>query len=376
MKLRTLVTKLESFAPTKHAESWDNVGLLLESSSSPAVKKVLTTIDLTEPVLIEAKSKQCSMILSYHPPIFSSFKRLTQDNAKSRIIINCVVSGISIYSPHTAWDARNNGVNDWIVNCLSFKRKVPITPAQIDGAPSTTCGMGRIVTLKSPLSLTKACETFKQHLGVSTLRLGHADPLQWVKRHKDSGQDYDVIRTVAVCAGSGGSLLKGVDADLYVTGEMSHHEVLAVIAEGRNVLLSEHTHTERGYLKYVVEELTKHVAEDVEFIVSESDMVVRPESPVEYHHEIIDEEWFKEYEWMNEEDTFEEAYLENLYLEELKRIARDIDAELDGGDILCGGVQDLYITDDYNKDICDMSELITCSTLNPNAAEFVPNTCR
>ena len=46
-------------------------------------------------------------------------------------------------------------------------------------------------------------------------------------------------------------------------------------------------------------------------------MVVRPESPVEYH-ENIDEEWFKEYEWMNEEDTFEEAYLENLYLEEVR----------------------------------------------------------
>ena len=271
MKLRSLVAKFDTFAPLKNAESWDNVGLLLESSSSPAIKKVLTTIDLTEPVLEEAKSKQCSMILSYHPPIFHSFKRLTQDDAKSRIVINCIVSGISIYSPHTAWDSRDNGVNDWIVNCLSYKKKVPITPVLVNGSPSNTSGMGRIVTLKAPLSLTKACEIFKQHLGVSTLRLGHADPLQWVKRHKDSGQDYDVIRTVAVCAGSGGSLLKGVDADLYVTGEMSHHEVLAVVAEGRNVLLSEHTHTERGYLKSVVEELTKHIADDVEFIVSESD---------------------------------------------------------------------------------------------------------
>jgi putative NIF3 family GTP cyclohydrolase 1 type 2 len=37
---------------------------------------------------------------------------------------------------------------------------------------------------------------------------------------------------VAICAGSGGSLLLGVDADVYFTGEMSHvrlpddHEVL------------------------------------------------------------------------------------------------------------------------------------------------------
>jgi hypothetical protein len=61
---------------------------------------------------------------------------------------------------------------------------------------------------------------------------------------------------VAICAGSGGSLLLGVDADVYFTGEMSHvglfndhevlgsnlfiyaqHEVLAAVASGRNVIL-------------------------------------------------------------------------------------------------------------------------------------------
>ena len=46
-------------------------------------------------------------------------------------------------------------------------------------------------------------------------------------------------------------------------------------------------------------------------------MVVRPDSPIEYP-ETIDEEWFKEYEWMNDEETFEAAYLEDLYLEEVR----------------------------------------------------------
>lgn len=30
------------------------------------------------------------------------------------------------------------------------------------------------------------------------------------------------VRTVAICAGSGGSVLDGVDADVYFTGEMAH----------------------------------------------------------------------------------------------------------------------------------------------------------
>lgn len=32
----------------------------------------------------------------------------------------------------------------------------------------------------------------------------------------------DEIKTVAICAGSGSGVLKGVDADLYLTGEMGH----------------------------------------------------------------------------------------------------------------------------------------------------------
>jgi putative NIF3 family GTP cyclohydrolase 1 type 2 len=35
-----------------------------------------------------------------------------------------------------------------------------------------------------------------------------------------------LVGSVAVCAGSGASVLAGVAADLFVTGEMSHHEVL------------------------------------------------------------------------------------------------------------------------------------------------------
>lgn len=43
------------------------------------------------------------------------------------------------------------------------------------------------------------------------------------------------IQTIAICAGSGGSILGGVKADLYLTGEMSHHEILAANAAGTHV---------------------------------------------------------------------------------------------------------------------------------------------
>lgn len=266
MRVRELVRRLELFAPLNLAESWDNVGLLLEPSCDTEVNRILTTIDLTEQVLEEALAKKCDFILSYHPPLFNSFKRLLQKNAKDRIVMKCVSNNITIYSPHTCWDSVHHGVNDWIISCFDCSSKIAITPSQY----LDTAGMGRLATLSSPQPLSTICDIVKRHLGISHLRVAHADPVCW-KRRCGLDSACGTIRTIGVCAGSGGSLLRGVDADLYITGEMSHHEVLAAVAEGRSVILSEHTHTERGFLPSVVKALSEQVGENVEFIVSETD---------------------------------------------------------------------------------------------------------
>ena len=265
MKIKDLVKCLETLAPLKLAESWDNVGLLLEPTFNSDIKKVLTTIDLTEPVVDEAINKGCNFVLSYHPPLFQSFKRLLQSNAKDRIVMKCVQNNISIYSPHTCWDSMENGVNDWIGSCFDCKDSRAIN--QHD-ASSEIVGMGRVLQLSSSIPLDSVYTLLRNHLGVEHLRVAHAVADRWTLRNN---QPYEKINTIAICAGSGGSLLRGVDADLYITGEMSHHEVLAVVAEGRSVILSEHTHTERGFLKHVVKDLSKSTSCDLEFLVSEAD---------------------------------------------------------------------------------------------------------
>lgn len=58
------------------------------------------------------------------------------------------------------------------------------------------------------------------------------------------------IKTVAICAGSGESVLSGVKADLYLTGEMGHHHILAAQAKGTHSLICNHSATERPWLKF------------------------------------------------------------------------------------------------------------------------------
>lgn len=57
------------------------------------------------------------------------------------------------------------------------------------------------------------------------------------------------VKTVAICAGSGVSVLKETSADLYLTGEMLHHDVLDAVHRGIHVILTNHSDSERGFLK-------------------------------------------------------------------------------------------------------------------------------
>lgn len=115
MELKTVVSRLNKFAPTSLAASWDNVGLLVEPTPPHVIDTLLLTNDLTEAVTAEALEKKASMILSYHPPIFVPLKRLTQATWKERVIVKCIENRIAVYSPHTAYDALDGGVNDWLL---------------------------------------------------------------------------------------------------------------------------------------------------------------------------------------------------------------------------------------------------------------------
>jgi putative NIF3 family GTP cyclohydrolase 1 type 2 len=60
------------------------------------------------------------------------------------------------------------------------------------------------------------------------------------------------VKTIALCAGSGSSVFSGArNADIQLTGELSHHAVLDAVHRGTTVILCEHSNTERGFLTVV-----------------------------------------------------------------------------------------------------------------------------
>lgn len=77
-------------------------------------------------------------------------------------------------------------------------------PAGFEGA-----GMGKLVELEKEMSVDEIVKIVKKHLNIDSVQV--ALPAS-----------EKPIRSIAVCAGSGGGMLKGVKADLIWTGEMSH----------------------------------------------------------------------------------------------------------------------------------------------------------
>lgn len=76
--LGDVLKKLQQIAPLKLAESWDNVGLLVEPNRNSIVNNILLTIDLTEDIVEEAVQTKSELIISYHPNIFKPLKQITE----------------------------------------------------------------------------------------------------------------------------------------------------------------------------------------------------------------------------------------------------------------------------------------------------------
>lgn len=135
--LDRVVGLLEEVAPLRHAESWDNVGLLLapladrlDDTRPPSVRRALLCIDLTDAVLDEVLAGGFDLVVAYHPPLFRPLKRLRPAVPGERRLVALARAGVAVYSPHTALDAAPNGVNDWLSAGLGPGEVRPLQQAE------------------------------------------------------------------------------------------------------------------------------------------------------------------------------------------------------------------------------------------------------
>ncbi len=119
MKLATIISVLEAFAPPTYQETYDNSGHIL-GDDQQEIFSALLTIDITEEVIDEALKSGANLIISHHPLIFSGIKKITGKNLIERSIIKAIRNNICIYSAHTNLDNVLGGVNSKICSKLGL----------------------------------------------------------------------------------------------------------------------------------------------------------------------------------------------------------------------------------------------------------------
>lgn len=345
MQLNDLLTVLEEIAPTRYAEPWDNVGLLV-GDPIQRISKVMLTIDYTPEVAAEAMHCGSDVIVAYHPPIFEPLKRVTSGS----LIHDAIRRGVAIWSPHTALDVADGGTNDMLADALGLENRQPlrlsetkvahcrlvvfVPPDAADRvagalfeagagrignysccsfrspgtgtfygeagaqpavgqahrlerveelrletvlpiervsvaikamrqvhpyeepafdlvqllAPPEGKGQGRIGTFASPVPREELFDRIKRELGVAHLLI--------------AGPSTGPVVRAAVCAGACGDMLKDAlaqRADLYLTGEVRHHDALKAAQHGLTVVCALHSNSERAVLKRVARRISERL---------------------------------------------------------------------------------------------------------------------
>ncbi len=231
---------LEEFAPASLAESWDNVGLLV-GNLEQQVERVMTCLTITQASAREAVEKKAELIVSHHPLPFRALKRLTTDTSEGRLLLDLIEARISVFSPHTAFDSAQQGINARLATLLQLMDVQPLVPGVEPGQ-----GAGRYGTLGAAVSLSELTSRVKNLLTI--------DNIQAV------GSLAQSVHKVAVACGSAGEFLgpaKAAGCDCLVTGEVRFHTCLEAESLGMSIVLAGHFASER----FAVEQLAGVLSE-------------------------------------------------------------------------------------------------------------------
>jgi dinuclear metal center YbgI/SA1388 family protein len=237
---------LEGFAPSRLAEEWDNVGLLV-GDPTLTVRRIMTCLTVTPASADEATRENVDLIVSHHPLPFRPLQRLTTDSVPGRLLWQLIRAGVSIHSPHTRFDSAAMGINQRLAEGLGLLDIQPLVPGVDD---PQGLGAGRVGRLESSLPLAECAARLKQFLSIDGLHM--------------VGQSLRSIHRVAVACGSAGSFLEAArrqGCDLLVTGETTFHTCLEAEATDVALLLPGHYASERFAVEVLADVMAEQFAD-------------------------------------------------------------------------------------------------------------------
>jgi dinuclear metal center YbgI/SA1388 family protein len=225
LTLKNIIDIINKIAPFDLAENWDNSGL---QAGNPdwAIEKIMISLDVSMEVMEAAKNWGADLVLTHHPLFINPENSIDFRVMPGSAIAMAAREKISILSAHTNLDKAPGGLNDYFagiigIECLESFYTDPDSQikdsqsqeSQTQESRQVPRGIGRLGQLNPELSLRDLSFQIKERLGLEHIRV--------------TGDLNLMIKKVALCTGSGGSLTDVFlrsPADVYITGDVKYHE--------------------------------------------------------------------------------------------------------------------------------------------------------
>jgi dinuclear metal center YbgI/SA1388 family protein len=210
--LRELQAVIEDLWPATGAESWDAVGLVAGDPDA-TVEHVHLAVDAVPATARETVELGAGLLLTHHPLLLRGVTTIAESTYKGSVLATLVRGGSALVAAHTNADVVTTGTSAVLADSIGLTDQRPLDPGPGPGSDPAT-GIGRVGVLAEGTTLGALARKLVDLLPPTATGV------------RVSGDFDQPVRTVALCAGAGDSLLGHpavLAADVYITSDLRHH---------------------------------------------------------------------------------------------------------------------------------------------------------
>ncbi len=230
MLIEKIIDELEKRFPLFLQEEYDNSGVQI-AGPNVEVECAMVSLDATPQGISLAVASGCQLFLTHHPLLFFPLKKVTPDDTTGKMLYTVIMNSMTLYSMHTNYDSAPGGLNDALCQRLGLSKVEPlVADERLEGS-----GMGRIGEIEG-MEIREFASFVKSAFDVQYIRMAPKGP--------------HMVRKVAICSGAGASLIDEAvksGADVYITGDVTYHEIIHAVNSGLSMLVVEHDETEKFF---------------------------------------------------------------------------------------------------------------------------------